>query len=65
MKVRDLGVDDLLNEVRFTLEDDGGRLARLLLRVYQWCCRRLRAAMLRTLRRQWRTGALETCGGQG
>jgi hypothetical protein len=55
MKLRDSGLDDLLNELLYVLDQDGGPLARavrwLLVRTY----RLLRNGILMVLRLPWHT----------
>jgi len=57
VRLRSAPLDDVLNELQLVLDDDGGRLARVVRRTATWAYRGPKAAMLAALRLRWRRGA--------
>jgi hypothetical protein len=58
MKLRSAPLDDVFQEVQFTLDDDGGRLARAVRRSATWTYRLHKVILLVICKFPWRRGAL-------
>ena len=56
MKLRSAPLEDVHLELRLTLEDDGGPLARTLLRLFSFFYRCFHGLELAVLRFPWRRG---------
>jgi hypothetical protein len=56
VKLRSSSLDDVFQQLQVTLDDDGGRAARLMRSTYTLAYRLLKASMLTTLRLPWRRG---------
>jgi hypothetical protein len=56
VKLRSTPIDEANNELRFVLEQDGGPLARTMLRLFACYYRTHHALMLIALRHRWGSG---------
>ncbi len=58
MKLGDTGLDDLLNELLYVIDQDGGRLARAVRWLFVPAYRVLKGIMMVALRLPWRVRRL-------